>query len=140
MSYPNACRTRPHPSARHPASPVTWLTWVICPLLATRDTCYQLPRPFTLHSVTPTTPTARRSGPSLTEVLLELGLLCLLEPLTLNTTWPPHPVKSRADLLRHVQWSEGRDPQSDLMTEGRVMPDLTYGPCRAGLKQYSVKS
>lgn len=90
-SSPNACRTRPLPLVVRLASPVTWPTWVTCPPSATRDTCCQRPRPFTLHSVTPTTPIARRSGLSLTEAFSdpEPPLACRSHHIAINTKWPP---------------------------------------------------
>ena len=111
-SCPSACTTRPLPSGGHPASPATWPTWVTCPPSATRDTCCLLPRPFILHSVTPTTPIARQSGPSLTEgppppPQTQNSSACRSRHAAINTKWPSHHAKGWADLLRYVQWLGG---------------------------------
>lgn len=80
-SCPNACRTSRLPSAVHQALPATWPTWVTYRRSPTPDTCCPLPRPFTLPSVTPTTPIARLSGLNLTEATPGPELLCLWDPM-----------------------------------------------------------
>lgn len=129
MSYPSACRTKPLPSAEHPASPATWPTWVTCPPSATPDTCCPLPRPFTLHSVTPTTPIARRCGLSLTERPLhtQSSSACRSHHIAINTKWPSNS-RRRGEQTCCIMYSGWRgDFQLDLMAEGRIMPDLTDG-------------